>query len=379
MRVARFIGLCQKRSFSYSVTYSSTGNPQEVYELVKSADPGAGNVNAAELGAKEVLVRMLAAPINPADINLAEGKYGISVPLPAVGGNEGVGVVEKVGKDVRHLESGNWVIPAVNAFGTWRSHAVVDGDEVIRVPSDIGVASAATLNVNPATAYRMLRDFEELQPGDVVIQNGANSMVGLAVIQIAKKMGLKTINIVRSDRPDVDETLRLLTNLGGDVNVPSNFVGSYQFNEIIKDLPPIRLGLNCVGGDLVNDMVRSLGPNATIVSYGGMSKRPMKVPLDLLTQKQLKMKGFWVSKWYETNSRLARAEMLANLASMIRNHELTLFTALHDFDDFDHALEVHMTPFQLRKVVLLIDFPDRMQEHDSRPESDYSVFETDTV
>ena len=71
--------------------------------------------------------------------------------------------------------------------------------------------------------------------------------------------------------------------------------------------------------------------------------------------------------------------MLADLASMIRNRELTLFTELHDLDDFEHALAVHMTPFQLRKVVLLIDFPDRMQEHDCLSQDDYSVFETDTV
>lgn len=51
--------------------------------------------------------------------------------------------------------------------------------------------------MNPATAYRLLRDFEHLKPGDWVLQNGANSQVGLAVIQIAREMGLKTINFVR--------------------------------------------------------------------------------------------------------------------------------------------------------------------------------------
>ena len=272
-----------------------------------------------------------------------------------------------------------WVVPAVNAFRNWRAYAVAEEESFVRIPSDIGVASAATLNVNPATAYRMLRDFADLKPGDVVIQNGANSMVGLAVIQIAKKMGLRTINIVRADRPQVDETLRLLTNLGGDVNVPSSFVGSYEFNELLRDLPPIQLGLNCVGGDLVTDMVRALGAGATIVSYGGMSKRPMKVPLDLLAAKHVKMRGFWVSKWYEQCRRLDRAVMVAELCDMIRNKELSLFTQMHDIDDFDHALAVHMEPFQLRKVVLNIDFPDRVAEHDARPPEDYEVFQTDTV
>ena len=84
--------------------------------------------------------------------------------------------------------------------GTWRTEAVTKVDDLIRVPNDIPVSYAATLAVNPCSAYRMLRDFESLKPGDVVIQNGANSMVGMAVIQMAKHMGVKTINIIRNNR-----------------------------------------------------------------------------------------------------------------------------------------------------------------------------------
>ena len=70
----------------------------------------------------------------------------------------------------------------------------------MKIPNDIPKAYAATVSVNPCSAYRMLRDFATLRPGDVVIQNGANSMVGLAVIQMAREMGVKTVNVVRSDR-----------------------------------------------------------------------------------------------------------------------------------------------------------------------------------
>lgn len=75
---------------------------------------------------------------------------------------------------------------------------------MIKVANDIPVEYAATMAVNPCTAYRMLRDFENLRPGDYIIQNGANSMVGIAVIQMAREMGVKTINVVRSDRYDIN-------------------------------------------------------------------------------------------------------------------------------------------------------------------------------
>ncbi len=69
-----------------------------------------------------------------------------------------------------------------------------------KVSNDIPAAYAATLSVNPATAYRLLKDFSSLKAGDVIIQNGANSMVGQAVIQMARERGVKTINVIRSDR-----------------------------------------------------------------------------------------------------------------------------------------------------------------------------------
>lgn len=84
--------------------------------------------------------------------------------------------------------------------GTWRSLVKADASSVVKVPNDIPVPYAATLSVNPATAYRLLSDFEKLAPGDVIIQNGANSMVGLAVIQMARDRGIKTINVIRWDR-----------------------------------------------------------------------------------------------------------------------------------------------------------------------------------
>lgn len=84
--------------------------------------------------------------------------------------------------------------------GTWRTHAVANAASFISVPNDIPPAYAASLGVNPCTAYRLLNDFAQLQEGDVIIQNGANSMVGLAIVQMAREKGIRTINVIRSDR-----------------------------------------------------------------------------------------------------------------------------------------------------------------------------------
>lgn len=88
-------------------------------------------------------------------------------------------------------------------------------DTVMIVPKKLGLVEAATITVNPCTAYRMLRDFEDLKPGDTVIQNGANSACGQNIIQICRAWGLNSVNIVR-DRPNIQELKDYLSNIGGE-------------------------------------------------------------------------------------------------------------------------------------------------------------------
>ena len=182
-----------------------------------------------------------------------------------------------------------------------------------------------------------------------------------------------------NNRPRLEQTLRLLSNFGGDVNVPDTYVNSYGFNEILKDLPPIKLALNCVGGDSVIDIVRVIGKGATLVTYGGMSKEQVAIPSDLISKKLLKLSSFWVTERSKQHTKSERISMINDIASIIRKNKLNLLYELHDFDDFQYALERSLEPFGLRKVVLSMDYPDRLKEHDARPSSDYWVFQTDTV
>lgn len=113
-----------------------------------------------------------------------QGTYPIKPTLPGVGGGEGVAeVLETKGSK---LEPGDWVLPGLAMSGTWRTHGVYEEENLIKIRNDISVESAATLMINPATALRMLEDFISLRAGDWIVQNGANSAVGLAVIEIAK-------------------------------------------------------------------------------------------------------------------------------------------------------------------------------------------------
>jgi len=129
-----------------AIVYQAHGKPEEVLRLEKQELPAVAD--------DEALVRVLAAPINPADLNQIEGKYPIRSPLPATPGFEGAGVVEEVGSAVRDLAVGAQVI-LPHDLGTWREMAVVKAAKLVATPNDIAPEQAAMLKINPITAWRM--------------------------------------------------------------------------------------------------------------------------------------------------------------------------------------------------------------------------------
>ncbi|XP_039090013.1 enoyl-[acyl-carrier-protein] reductase, mitochondrial isoform X2 [Hyaena hyaena] len=236
-----------------ALVYEHHGDPAKVVELKK--------LELTAVGGSDIHVKMLAAPINPSDINMIQGNYGLLPKLPAVGGNEGVGQVVAVGSNVTGVKPGDWVIPANPGLGTWRTEAVFSEETLIGVPSDIPLQSAATLGVNPCTAYRMLTDFEQLRPGDCVIQNASNSGVGQAVIQIAAALGLRTINVVR-DRPDIQKLTDRLKSLGAEHVLTEEQLRKHEMKHLFKDMPQPRLALNCVGGKSSTELLRHLAASS---------------------------------------------------------------------------------------------------------------------
>jgi mitochondrial enoyl-[acyl-carrier protein] reductase / trans-2-enoyl-CoA reductase len=308
-----------------AIVYHAHGKPGEVLGLEEQplASPAAG----------EVLVRLRAAPINPADLNAIEGKYPVRPELPATPGFEGAGVVEEIGAEVRGVAVGDQVI-LPHDLGTWREAAVARADKLIVVPQAIGPEQAAMLKINPLTAWRMLHDFVRLEKGDWVIQNAANSAAGRAVIQIAHELGYRTVNVVR--RKELIEELRAE---GGDVVLLDND----DLREAVAAATaraPIRLALNAVGGESALRLAKIVAPEATIVTFGAMSLKPLTMPNGLLIFKNLHFTGFWVNKWYEQASATERDETFARLFDFARRGLLqTKIERTYPLTDFRAAVQ----------------------------------------
>ncbi|UJO19715.1 Enoyl-[acyl-carrier-protein] reductase, mitochondrial [Fulvia fulva] len=288
-----------------ALVLSGFGEPKDVLRLHgHSISPPSGGL---------LTLKFLASPINPADINQIQGVYptkptwttSLSPPDPiAVGGNEGVAEVISKGNNVKGIENGDWVILKKQGFGTWRTHAQTTADQLFPIKNRDGLKpeQVGTVSVNPCTAYRMLKDIVQLNEGEWFMQNGANSGVGRAAIQLGRLWGYKSINVVRKRESGHEELVNDLKSLGADVVVTEEELKSKDFRDKVKQFTnggrePIRLGLNCVGGALVNDMAKHLSANSPMVTYGAMSKQPVNLPMGLLIFKNISFNGFWVSRW----------------------------------------------------------------------------------
>ncbi|PYH78696.1 mitochondrial enoyl reductase [Aspergillus uvarum CBS 121591] len=301
-----------------ALVYSRYGEPKDVLQLHKHS------ISAPH--GTQVNLRLLAAPLNPADVNQIQGVYPSKPPFQtslgtqapcAVAGNEGAFEVIATGSNVTNLSNGDWVVMKQTGQGTWRTHAQMDESQLIKIENKEGLTplQISTVSVNPVTAYRMIKDFcdwDWMRAGEEwLIQNGANSGVGRAAIQLAREWGIKTLNVVR-ERKTPEETEKLkqeLRDLGATAVVTEAELLSGEFKNLVHDLTrkgrePIRLALNCVGGKSATALAKTLAPGSRLVTYGAMSKQPVALPSGLLIFKDLAFHGFWVSKWGDKNPQL---------------------------------------------------------------------------
>jgi len=202
----------------------------------------------------------------------------------------------------------------------------------------------------------MLEDFVNLKEGDVIIQNGANSMCGLSVVQLAAAKGVKTINIIRK-RSDTPELVERMKNYGADIVVADDYIRTREFRDLIADLPKPKLALNCVGGETATEMSRLLGEGGVLVTYGGMSLKPVTIPTSSFIFNDVTLKGFWMSRWYAQHSAADKKDLFEKLAVLAEKKKLRVWSERHSFErGFETALERAVnTSSRNRKVLLKLD------------------------
>ncbi len=174
-----------------AIRVTQFGGP-EVLKLEDVPDPRAPQ-------AGEVLVRVKAAGVNPADTYMRTGAYGTGNPtLPWTPGSDGAGVVEAVGPGAA-LPRGQRVYIARSVTGTYAELTLCGRGQAHPLPERVSFAQGAGVYVPYATAYRALFQLAQVKAGETVLVHGASGGVGIAVLQLGAAAGLQLIGTAGSE------------------------------------------------------------------------------------------------------------------------------------------------------------------------------------
>ncbi len=287
-----------------AIRFERFGEPSEVLRCEEVPTP--------EPGPNQVLVRMLATPVNPSDLLVVRGRYGVLPTLPATPGFEGVGIVEKSNGPIGRLFLGKRVA-IIGGNATWAEYAVVPALRVVPVADAIDDVQAASFFVNPATVLGLVNHVLKVPKGAWLMQSAAGSTLGRMVISLGKHQGFKTLNLVRR-RAAVEE----LKALGGDA-VISTEDGPIdeQVKAIVGDAG-IKYAIDPVGGETGTQIIRSMGHGGRLVCYGSLSEDPIRLESRRLIIHDARVEGFWLGHWMQSRSKLKAIGLFREISAMIR-------------------------------------------------------------
>ncbi len=294
----------------------------------------------------DIKVKMMASAINPADLLIFENRYPGPEVLPAQVGIEGAGIVVETGTDVSEFAVGDHVLSLGRS--NWAEFVVDEASRFIPLPKALSWQDAAQLKANPPSAHLMLTDYVDLDKGDWVIQNAANSAVGRHVISFCKARGLRSVNLVRK-QTQVQE----LEQLGADCVLVDEQPAksgniSSKVRTAIGDDANVRLGIDAIGGKATAKLADCLSNSGTVVNYGFLSGDPCEFTPYHTIIHNLTLKGFWLVGFMQRSERQQIIDMYQQMSSAFINKELNVpveaqYALTDSANALAHAASEHRT------------------------------------
>lgn len=237
--------------------------------VVSSLSPDLSGVDLQDLpipvrSPGEVLVRVRAASLNFPDLLMTRGEYQLKPPLPFVAGLEFAGEVLEADAD-SGLALGDAVYGG-NKTGAFAEYAAVPARAVTRMPHGIGFPAAAALGAAYGTAYTGLVEIGELKAGQWVLIHGASGGVGLAAVELAKRLGAHVIATTGSP----EKVARLKAASEADAVI----LAEGHFREQVAELTRgalCDLVYDPVGGDIFDESTRcvAFGGKLLVIGFAG--------------------------------------------------------------------------------------------------------------
>ena len=318
------------------VVYNAFGVPAEVLQLSERPvpDPGSG----------EIRVRMVLSPVHNHDLWTIRGEYGVKPALPAIGGTEALGIVNKLGEGVTTPALGQRVTFR-SVAGVWAEYFVARAAAAVAVPDAISDDVACQLTAMPLSAMMALEELG-IQPGQWMIQNAATGAVGKTLAMIAKARGVHVVNVVRR-REGVAE----LAALGIDSAISTAEAG---WQKRVRDMTggaPIIAALDSVGGEESGQLLHMLAEGGQLMTFGAMANQPMIVSPGDLIFKQATIKGFWAAKLGSGPRRVEIPRVIGDLVRLAATGALKLtIEKAFPLEEAAQAARASMEPGRTGKI-----------------------------
>lgn len=221
-------------------------------------------------GRDEVLIKVHAAPCNPADIAFMEGGYNVIKTLPAVPGLEGSGAVVDAGEGAENLiDEKVCFFSQEDRDGSWSEYLCLNKKNIVVLDEKMDMDQAACFAINPFTA-RGLLDIALLRNVPCIIQNAAGGQVAAFVRQMAGELNIKVIDIVRKK-----ESMDSLKKARADhILLEHDDDFDKKLCKLAEKLDAL-LAFDAVGGELTGKILNAMPDGSEIVVYGGLSNQPV--------------------------------------------------------------------------------------------------------
>ena len=319
-----------------AIVQNEYGAPEKVLRIAKR------QLKSEELGADDVLVRVIARPIHPGDIQIlcALPRGGPVEPIPEgtlrVPGFEGVGTILRLGTnpEVAKRFSEGQRVAFFPAMGSWAEYVVVRYNSLLQVPDEISDQVAAQMLINTITASVLLTTGHNSLKAPItlpvyILQNAAASSVGRLLTQVALDRGVRPIRLVRS-RQSAERLRSVLP--GPPVYSTSDSNWKKQVREALRG-HRLEVAFDAVGGKAIDDLAELVDNGGTIINFGSLEGN-MGTNIYALVPNNLALKSVSIMSWFRLAEDEKRKdfELALNLAT---NHP-ELFEVAHEyeFDDF---------------------------------------------
>ncbi|ATO47762.1 zinc-dependent alcohol dehydrogenase family protein [Brevibacillus laterosporus] len=302
------------------IRYHGFGSPQDLLQVEdKQIQPPMNG---------EILVRMVARPINPSDLIPIRGAYSHRISLPTIPGYEGVGIVEEVGPSVPKELLGKRVLP-LRGEGTWQDYVTAPAELAISIPTSMEDYIAAQLYINPITAWVICTEILRLKDDDILLVNACGSSIGRIFCQLSTILGFRLIAVTRSNT----YTEELLQLGASSVINTSDTVLHHTVMELTNGRGATA-AIDSVGGAAGSDLAFCVRPNGTLVTIGLLSGVPVHWG-EISRRSKVNIKLFHLRHWNQQVSVQAWQDTFSLLLALLMEQKLALMMPYAHYDLFE--------------------------------------------